>query len=301
MKNIIKCFFVLCLTAFVSYSSYAQELNCQVNIDATQIPDLQQYIIDDMKTALANFLNNRNWTEDEYKPEERIKCNLVISLVTLPSQNTYQATAQIQASRPVYGTTYETVTLNFFDKQFNFELNPGQPLNYNENIFNSKLASLLSFYAYVILAVDYDSFGKLSGAKHIERALNISNVAREVGEGWTPGGDPNNRAALIENLNSQQLIPYREGWYAYHRMGMDTYIKDPTAAREIIYNQLEIIKNVNKVKPYAVLLRNFFFSKKDELINVFKEADQPMKNKVVPLLRELDPTNTEKYQAILRN
>ena len=106
---------------------------------------------------------------------------------------------------------------------------------------------------------------------------------------------------MVENLNSQQLIPFREGWYTYHRKGMDTYLKDPVASRQIIYEQLETIKKVNQVKPYAILLRCFFFSKRDEMINIFKESELPLKNKALPLLRELDPTNSEKYQAIMKN
>jgi hypothetical protein len=277
-----------------------QELNCNVTIDATQVPDIQSYLIEDMKQTITNFLNTRNWTEDTYKPEERIKCNLAISIVSVPSQGSYSATAQIQASRPVFGTTYETVTLNYFDKQFNFDLNPGQPLNYNENIYNSRLASLLSFYAYVILSVDYDSFGKLSGSKYIEKAFNLAGVAREAGEGWLPG-DQNNRAALAENLNSQQLVPFREGWYTYHRVAMDKFIKEPNASRELIYAYLETIKEINKQKPYSILIKSFFMGKRDELISIYKEAEMPMKNKVLPLLRELDAVNSEKYQQIIKN
>src|SRR5690606_28680170 len=108
-------------------------------IDASQVPDIQPFFIEDMKTTITSFLNARNWTEDEFKPEERIKCNLSISILSLPAQGVYQATAQLQSTRPVYGTTYETVMFNYFDKQFSFELNPGQPLNYNENVFNGRL------------------------------------------------------------------------------------------------------------------------------------------------------------------
>jgi hypothetical protein len=299
MKNI---FTIVCLLSALFLTTYtrAQELKCVVTIDKTQIPDLQQYIVDDMKSTILSFMNNRNWTQDEFRPEERINCNIVISLVGIPSQFVYQATAQIQASRPVYGTTYETVLLNYFDKNFNFELNQGQPLNYNENIFNSNLVSLLSFYAQIILAVDYDSFGKLSGGKYIEKALNIANIARDAGDGWNTG-DPNNRAALIENMNSQQLIPYRESWYKYHRLALDLYMKDPEAARQIIYEHLATMKEVNRQKPYSILLRSYFLAKRDEMINIFRGADMPMKNKVLTLLRELDPTNTEKYQVILKN
>jgi hypothetical protein len=217
MKAILILFIFLGMSPLLVTKSNAQELSFYVNIDASQIPDMQSFVLDDMKSTITNLLNNRNWTEDEFKPEERIKCNLVISIVSQPSQYTYTATAQVQVSRPVYGTTYETTLLNYFDKQFNFELIPGQPLNYNENIFNSRLTSLLSFYAYVALSVDYDSFGKLSGSKYTEKALNIANIAKEsAGEGWN-ASDPNNRGALIENLNSQQLIPFREGNYTFHR------------------------------------------------------------------------------------
>jgi Domain of unknown function (DUF4835) len=271
-----------------------------VTVDASQVPDVQKPIIDDIQQAVKNFLNNRNWTEDQFAPEERIKCNIVISIVSIPAQFSYVATAQIQCSRPVYGTTYETVLFNYFDKSFVFELNQGQQLIYNENVFSSNLVSMLSFYAYVILAMDYDSFGKLGGNKYIEKAMTLSGVARDQGIGWNATSDPNNRGALIANLNNQQFIPYREGWYSYHRKGMDNFIKDPAATRQACFDLIKTIQGINKVNPYSILLRSFFFAKRDELINIFKEAEVGMKGDVITLLRELDPANTEKYQAIVR-
>ncbi len=295
--------FVLILTGLffvVPAASKAQELLFNVAIDASQVPDVQKSVIDDMQNAVKNFVNNRNWTEDQFSPEEKIKCNIVISIVTIPAQYSYVATAQIQCSRPVYGTTYETVMFNYFDKSFIFDLNPGQQLIYNENVFNSSLGSMLSFYAYVILSMDYDSFSKLGGSKYIEKANNLANIARDQGLGWNATSDPNNRGSLISNLNNQQFIPFREAWYNYHRKGMDNFIKDPAGTRQICFDMLKTIQGINKINPYSILLRSFFLAKRDELIGIFKDAEMGMKNDVITLLRELDPANTEKYQKILQ-
>jgi len=300
MRSVYSVLAFVLLFFSVPVVSLAQELQFNVTIDASQVPDVQKNVIDDMQMAVKTFLNNRNWTEDQFAAEERIKCNIVISIVSIPAQFSYVATAQIQCSRPVYGTTYETVLFNYFDKSFVFDLNQGQQLLYNENVFNSSLGSMLSFYAYVILAMDYDSFGKLGGSKYIEKALTLANVARDQGLGWNATTDPNNRGALIANLNNQQFIPYREGWYNYHRKGMDFFIKDPAASRQVCFDLIKTIQSINKVNPYSILLRSFFLAKRDELINIFKDAEPAMKNDVITLLRELDPANTEKYQKILQ-
>lgn len=299
VNGICKYFLItLCLIAFQSLR--AQELQCNVTIDASQIPDVQSVIIEDLKQSITRFLNERKWTEDTYQAEERIRCNLVLTITSQPEQFSYKTTAQIQSSRPVYATGYETILLNYVDKTFDFTLNQGQPIDYNENIFSSNLSSLLSFYAYVILAMDYDSFGKLSGQKWIEKAWNIANVAQSNGGGWA-NGDINNRAALIENLNSQFLTPFREGMYTYHRLGLDTYLKDPDAMRMTALNLLKTIRTIVPNRPTSILIRSFFIAKRDELINIFKDSPSTeIKNQAFALLRELDPLNTDKYQVIIK-
>ncbi|MDB5273187.1 MAG: hypothetical protein JWO58_1554 [Chitinophagaceae bacterium] len=292
--------FLLCVVVLNPLVSKGQELNIVVTIDASQIPDMQQTVLSDMQSIIKAFVNNRSWTVDQYNAEERIKGNIVISLISLPTQYSYTATAQVQCSRPVYGTTYETILLNYFDKDFVFDLSPGQPLNYNENVFNSNIVTLLSFYANIILAMDYDSFGKLGGNQYIERALNIAGVARDQMVGFNATTDPNNKGSLINNLNNQQFIPYREAWYNYHRKGMDNFIKDPVGSRKIFFETIKTIQTINKVNPYSILLRSFFMAKRDEIINIFKDADAETQIQLMPMLRELDPTNTEKYQQIIK-
>ncbi|MDB5257185.1 MAG: hypothetical protein JWM14_1880 [Chitinophagaceae bacterium] len=300
MHRVYSILILLGIFFMAPVTSRAQELQFNVTIDASQVPDVQKAIIDDMQMAIKNFLNNRNWTEDQFAPEERIKCNIVISIVTIPAQYSYIATAQVQCSRPVYGTTYETVLFNYFDKSFIFELNQGQQLIYNENVFNSNLGSMLSFYAYVILAMDYDSFGKLGGSKYIDKAMTLAGVARDQAVGWIATSDPNNRGSLLANLNNQQFVPYREAWYNYHRKGLDNFIKDPAGTRQVCFDMIKTIQSINKVNPYSILLRSFFLAKRDELINIFKDAEPAMKNDVITLFRELDPANSQKYETILK-
>ncbi|MGN6646785.1 MAG: DUF4835 family protein [Cytophaga sp.] len=299
MKN--KLFVLLAFLLLIrGMETSAQELMVNVTIDASQIPDMQTSVTADMKQTISRFLNDRKWTNDNFETQERIRGNFAITITGQPSAFTYTATLQVQSTRPVYGTSYETTLINYFDKNFNFELNVGQPLNYNDNMFSSNLTSMLAFYAYVILALDYDSFGKLGGQPYIEKAYNIVNIAAEAGGGWATSGDPNNRYGLIENLNSQMMLPFRENFYNYHRLALDTYLKDAAAARVKIIDMLKALKQVNQLKPYSILIRSFFLAKRDELINIFRDAAIEQKTVAVGLLRELDPLNSERYNVILK-
>lgn len=299
MKHIVLAVFV-CVLSVQWNNAAAQELMMNVTIDASQIPDMQSAVVTDMKQTIARFLNDRKWTNDNFETAERIRGNLAITITGQPAQYTYSATAQIQSTRPVYGTSYESTVINYFDKNFNFELNVGQPLNYNDNMFSSNLTSMLAFYAYVILALDYDSFGRLGGQPYIEKAFNIANISVEAGGGWVTSGDPNNRFGLIENLNSQLMLPFRENFYGYHRLALDTYLKDPVLSRTKIIDMLKALKQVNQMKPYSILIRSFFLAKRDELINIFRDSSSEQKSVAVNLLRELDPLNSERYNAITR-
>jgi hypothetical protein len=299
MKRVI-LFLLSSIVYSYSFQSFSQEFAINVTIDATQIPDMQPSVTTDMKQAITRFINDRKWTNDDYQQNEKIRGNFAISLTGQPSPYTYTATLQVQLTRPVYGTSYETILINFFDKNFNFDLQVGQPLNYNDNTFTSNLTAMIAFYANVMLALDYDSFGKLSGQQYVEKAYSIANISVEAGGGWLTTGDPNNRFSLIDNLNSQLMLPFRENFYNYHRLALDTYLKDPVASRAKIIDMLTATKGVVKVKPYSILIRSFFLAKRDELINIFRDANTDQKTAAVNMLRELDPLNSEKYGNLLK-
>lgn len=296
----IKKYFLLLVFSVFSVWCYAQELNCNITIDMSQMPASDKFIFDDLKEAMTRFMNEKKWTNDAFNPEERIRCNIFLT-ITGGGNGEYSATAQIQSSRPIYGTNYESTLLNYIDKEFNFEYSQGQPMDFNENSYFNNLTSMLGFYAYVIIGMDYDTFSKLGGNPYFEKMRNIANAAQSVGGGWKVFGDQNNRASLSENLNSQQLLPFREGLYTYHRIAMDKFNSDQDANRKEILGVLTKLKSVNSLKPYSVLIRSFFLAKKDELIKIFSQGDMQVRVSAVNILKELDPLNSEKYSEALKN
>ena len=279
----------------------AQELNCKVTLTTDQLQVNEQRgttIYPEIQSVMQEFLNNRRWTTDNFTNEEKINCSLSVILIKASSGGDYEATANFQVRRPIYGTAYETVLLNYVDKSFNFHYVQGTPLTYNDNNFNDNLTQMLAFYAYLALTYDYDSFGKFGGTNFAQKAQNVANLARNVDVAWGASNDIRNRYWVIENLLNQQLQPLREGFYTYHRLAMDNYATNSVASRKQIVDYLNTIKQVNQIRPGQVWLRLFFESKYAELLNIFGDAPLDERKKIVPLLTSLDPNNSEAYRKL---
>lgn len=290
------------LLGWFAATAYAQELNANVIINDAQVQTQERQVIQQLRDAIANFMNTTRWTNDNYKPYERIKCNFLITLTsgTDLANGRYTANVQIQSSRPVYGTNYETVLLTFFDRNFNFEFLPSQPLIFTENVFSTNLTAMLAYYAYTILALDADSFAPLGGTPHIERILNILNNSQQANASGWGSNDTRNRYFISENLNNPQLSGYREALYLYHRKGLDYFADNPELGRQNILEAIKKIAQVNQTRPNAVLINAFFDSKAEELVNIFLQADTPMRREAAALLTRIDPTNANRYQVLTR-
>jgi len=296
-------FFSFCF-CFLLFPAFSQELDCTVLINSEKIQTTEKSVFETMKRDITNFLNGQKWTSDAFNPEERIKCTVYITLMDgNVTTGAYTATIQVQAVRPVFNTNYESTLLNYLDKDFNFQYLPSQQLYFNENSYSSNLTSMLGYYAYIILGLDYDSFSKLGGSPYFEKARNVLNAALFSAEngGWdekvSNGGG---RYWLQENLNHQLFRPFREGFYKYYRFGMDTFIENADTSRTIILDFLKGIKQVNSLKPASLMVGIFFTTNSDELINIFSKGNQKVKEEAFSLLRELDPRNSEKYLKIIR-
>jgi Domain of unknown function (DUF4835) len=280
----------------------AQELRCNVIINDQQVQTQERQIITGMKDAISQFMNTREWTNDKYREFERIKCNILITLGgdSDVSQGRYTATVQIQSSRPIYGTDYESPLLTFFDRNFAFEYQPSQPMIFTENAYTTNLTAMLAYYAYVILALDYDSFANQGGSPFLQRILNILNNSQQANyPGWN-SGDSRNRYWLSENLNNPLFTPFREGLYQYHRLAMDAFGKNPEEARKKILEVLQKLKQVNQVRPASVTINAFFDSKANELVNIFSEGNPATIKQAVDLLIVIDPTNATKYRTLIK-
>lgn len=297
MRNlVIVVFFVFFYTV-----AHAQELNCRVSINADQVQTSDRRVFEDMETSFSQFLNSRKWTNDAYESFERIKCNITITLQDPKSIGNYEATVQIQSARPVYNTNYESIMLNFADRDWLFEYVESQPLVFNENSFSSNLTSLLAFYAYVILGMDYDSFSELGGTRYYQKALNIVNNAQQANRpGWNALGSTRNRYWLIENLTNQQMQDIRKGIYKYHRLALDTYDQDKEKSRKQILEALKSLKSVRDTYPNAILVTAFLDAKSDELINIFSEGNIQVRKEVYDILSAIDPAKSDQFQQIVK-
>ena len=303
MKNIFFTFIILNATFIIGN---AQELNCNISINADAIFTQQttdKQIYADMKSAMSDFINSKRWTNDIFSPDERIKCNLIITLTKSPQQNVFQGTSQFQVARPIYGTTAETVILNYIDRNFSFSFTPeDRQMIFAEQTYSNNLTSILAFYAYLALGCDYDSFGKLGGNPYFQKAYNISNLASNASQsGWQSNEDQRNRYWLIENFQSLQLKDFREGMYNYHRLALDNFTTDAATGRKQVMDLLSSIKTIQGVKSSAAVIFYSFFDAKDkELVNIFSEAPKNEKQKAFNLLAELDPAKTEFYRKLIK-
>ncbi len=300
MKNFTLFLVTNILLSFSGVKS--QELNCRVVIDANRIQLSDKAIFDDMREAIWNFMNNKQWTNDIYTTEERIKCNLFITITEMPGLNNFNATVQITSARPVYGSSYESLLFNFVDKEWNFQYAQSQPLQFAENTFTSNLTSLLAFYANCIIGLDYDSFSKLGGTTYYQKAQTILQNAQQSANapGWQPFEGNLTRYWLLENLMNQAFTKFREGVYVYHREGFDQMAKDPEIARGKIVESLKLYQETRKRAPISVLYNNYFNGKTPEIVNVFMEGQPAQKQEVVKIMTEIDPTQIEQYNKIIK-
>ena len=279
----------------------AQDLDCDVIINADQIQTTDRRVFQDMETAIENFMNGRDWTPDEFKVEERIKCSLSINLVDMPTIGVFKATVQIRSSRPIFNTNYESIVFNFADRDFGpFEYVESMPLVFNQNSYTSNLTSMLAYYAFVILGLDYDSFGELAGSPYYQTAQNIVTAAAQSGyPGWSGLESTRNRFSLIDDITNQQMQGLRTGIYKYHRLGLDLFEKEPETSRTEILKVLESIKVIKSRYPGSIFVISFFDAKTDELVNIFDEASMQEKRKAYNLLVELNPNKEELYSKII--
>lgn len=291
---------VLCVM-MIWGAAVAQELNCNVHIDIEQVATQETQIFQNMESALADFINDRRWTDDEFEPEERIECDIYITIESSKSNNTYfEANAQIQSNRPVYGTEYSSPVFNFLDRDFNFSYNQGTRLTFNDNSFNDDLSAYLAFYAYIILGYDYDTFSEMGGTKYFEKAQNIVlNAPSNASPGWQETNGPNNRFELSDQLNNPQFDDFRKGLYNYHRKALDNLTDQPVEGQELILGMLEDIQEIKQKVTTSIVLKSFFKAKQNELVKIFKGAEREMKTKALEALNKTDPTNSDKYQEIM--
>jgi len=300
MKFLVSIIFFIAL----SVSLKAQELNCQVSIitDARlEVTTVEKEIFEQLKQTIYDMMNTTQWTKDKFKVEERINCQIQLQINSIPSSGTYAGSMQIQSSRPAFSSSYNTTVFNFQDDDISFAYSRNAVLIYAPNQFRDNLTSILAFYAYFIIGMDYDSFALKGGTPCFNEAQSIvSNAQSSNAPGWKSNEvGKRNRFYLVDNILHQLFEPLRECNYEYHRKGIDKLYDDKIAGRKAIYEGLNKLSKVVATRPNSINLLNFVQAKLDELKNLYTDAEVKEKTDVVALLKRLDPANSSKYQAIL--
>lgn len=294
-----RCSYIFLIFYFCYSYATAQELNTRVQVLAPTVPNINKRNVEVLQNAIREFLNNNKWSNETYTPVERIECNFVITLTAWDGNSTYKAEAQIQSSRPVYNTAYNSTLLNISDKDFDFNYSEGQSLDFSDQNFISNLSSLLSFYAYTIIGLDKDSFSKLGGTHFYNRAQNILNVAQVSGnKGWKAFDGLRNRYWLNENLQNKSFEGLRQFIYDYHLNGLDRLQEDPVKGAKKIIGLLSDLKQLDKQKVGSIFPNMYLATKADELVNIISLTDPQDKIKAYNLLSEIDPANINKYEAL---
>jgi len=283
-------------------TSFAQELNCTIQVLHSQVQTSDKRIFETLRRSIYEFMNNRKWTDDIFNIEERIECSMLINISEYRAPDDFKGTIQIQARRPVYSSSYPALLLNFNDNDIEFRYLEDEPLEFSETSHLSNLTSILVFYAYIIIGLDYDSYSLEGGTPYFQKAQTVVNNAQTAREkGWKAYEGTKNRYFLAEDILNQIYRPYRECLYKYHRQGLDIMSENTESSRTVILESIELLEKVHRDNPNSFILQIFFDAKADELVNIFSGSYPNEKTRVVNLLNKIDPGHINKYQKILKN
>lgn len=296
-------YIVILIVTFVPIS--AQELNCNLTVNSAAIEGTNKQVFTTLETDLKAFMNSYRFTELVYAENERIESNFTI-IVKQVEGDIFTCELQVQASRPVYGSSYTTSLLNIRDEEFVFTYKEFDPIEINNNTYESNLTAVMAYYAYLIIGFDLDSYSRLGGTAVFTVAEQIvgmfqSRSDESESKGWKAFDKPRNRYALINNILDDRFKKLRDYYYEYHRLALDNMMSNVDNARAKIASQIELLRDINRLNPSSAFVLSFLDSKNDELINIFaKKGTEAEKTKVHDILVSVNPTLSNRYDEILK-
>lgn len=284
----------------LTFSVGAQELNCNLVVNSDQIQGSNKSVFNTLQKSASDFINNRRWTELSFEQDEKIECTMTL-IVKRVENDQFTCELQVQSRRPVYNTSYNTTLLNFRDNDIVFTYKEFDVLEFNENQLSSNLTAILTYYVYLILGHDMDSYSRMGGTPFFQAAEQLVASAQSLDmPGWRAFESTRNRYALINNLNDEAFRKYRNFIYEYHRLGLDEMTANAVNARARISSGLPVLREANRARPSAIAIISFLDAKTDEIINIFKRATDQEKKTVIEILTDVNPTQSERYETILK-
>ena len=293
MRNLI-----LVVAFLFGYTAFSQELNCEVVVNAQMIGNENVQVFKTLERQLREFVNNTQWTNKSFIPQELINCSMVINVQDY-NNDSFQATIQIQSSRPIFNSSYSTPVYNFNDRDFTFQYLEFQNLVYNPNQYESNLVSVLTYHIYMILGLDADTFSQNGGDEYFKQVQNITNYSQQSNfKGWKLEDGLQSRFAMIDNLMSPTFKEFRTVMYNYHLNGLDTMADNPKKAKEAIASVFPDLRAMNNKRPNSFLLRVFFDAKADEIEQIFSDGPSVNVTETIEILNRIAPTHASKWRNI---
>lgn len=293
---------LFCLTIFnLHQSSYAQELDARVTINHSQIENTRTEVFDALQTKLTEFLNNQKWTEIPFRENEKIQCNFNITVNTYnQEENSFECSLLMNCSRPVYGSSYNTISYAVNDADFTFVFTEFDQLEYQDNQIDNNLIALLAYYAYMIIGMDLDTMAPMGGTDYFHMAEDVATAGENLGfPGWKAFGDSGNRFGLLNDYMDGAMEGMREFNYIYHRKGLDRMSEAPDSARAAIVDALDLLQEANRAKSMTKVAQLFTEYKRDELVNIFtKKATKEEKEKAYEVLFSIDASQSNTWEKI---
>lgn len=297
MKKLLYLFSIL---LFVQ-TGFAQELRCNIAVNASKITGVNKNIFRSMQMDLYDFMNNRKWTNHKYTNNERIECSINIQLNRQISGDEYEGMITVQSKRTAYGSSYKTTMLNIRDEGFRCKYQEYQAIEFVENGNQDNLTSVLAYYAYIILGFDYDSYELNGGTEYFEKARQIVNESQNFPnsyKGWKAFESDYNRYWLVDNVMNSSYSDFRECNYIYHRKGLDAMAESVEGGRAEIAEAIRLIQKVFRARSRLYITQLFFDAKSNELVSIFSQSYPDEQDRVVQILSECDPSNASKYERI---
>ncbi len=282
------------LLLVITYSlSFGQELQATVQVNYEQLQTVYKENLVPFKAQIEEYLNNTKFTGDTWE-WDKIQCNFNIFFTSANSETNYTAQVVINSSRPIEGSDNRSLMLSVMDGKWSFVYEKNQSMYFNPTYFDP-LTSFLDFYAFLIIAMDSDSYEPFGGNFAFQEALKIAVLGSSsgYGESWSLKSDNYNKRGLVEDATSAAFQKIRQDYYDYHYNGLDVFNKD----RNATYNSIvKIINDIAKVKKSlnrrSSYLTVFFDAKSGEIVSYLEDYED---RSIFRTLQKIDPAHTTKY------
>lgn len=288
------------LFALFVNSVSAQEFKCEVRVIGSKVSNVDNSVFNSLKDAIYDFMNNRKWTDINFKEEERIECSISMLVNEAVDEGVYVGDLTIAFNRPIFSTSYQTPMLQYIDKGVRFEYSPSMTLDYADNSYMSNLTSVLAFYSYMCLGIDFDSFSPNGGDRFFRAAESVVSAASSSDDkGWNSMGETRSRYWMAENMTNTRYAKLHDFYYQYHRLGLDMMSKDAKKGRASMMTALENLQEVYRERPNLFVVQLIIEAKRAEIKNAFSQADKEERTKAMNIMRNIDPSKASEYDEII--